>query len=377
MSSHTPSPSRFHALIVGGGTIGLSLAWELSQRGRSVAVLDSSDIGGGASWAGAGILPPAPRRQAVDPYEQLQAFSHQLHPEWARRLKQETGIDNGFRRCGGIYLARTLGEQATLAANHWWWQEHGIESHSLNSDQLTALEPSLSAFASSTFKSAWLLPDECQLRNPRHLKSLARACVDRGVNLFPNAPVKSIDATAEGVQLHTPHQTFFADQVCICSGAWARLALLNLGIDNGIMPVRGQIVLYRSPQPLLSHVVNEGHRYLVPRNDGLLLAGSVEEEVGYVNQTTEEAIQQIRRWAEGLLPALTDCTVERCWSGLRPGSYDTLPYLGHVPGHQNLFVAAGHFRSGLYLSCGTAVVMADLMLGATPAIDLHPFRVGR
>jgi glycine oxidase len=107
------------------------------------------------------------------------------------------------------------------------------------------------------------------------------------------------------------------------------------------------------------------------------LAGSVEEEVGYCCETTETALQVIQQWACSVLPQLQDLAVINRWAGLRPGSFDSLPYLGAVPGTKNMFVAAGHFRSGLYLSCGTAVVMANLMLGQPNTIDLWPFRPGR
>jgi len=179
------------------------------------------------------------------------------------------------------------------------------------------------------------------------------------------------------LQVTTAIGFFQAEQLCICSGAWARQTLQQHGLANGILPVRGQMVLYQCDRPLLNAVVNEGHRYLVARRDGHLLAGSVEEEVGYVIETTDVAIAQIRRWAEGVLPALKEQIVERTWAGLRPGSFDGFPYLGRVPGVENMFMAAGHFRSGLHMSCATAVVMANVMDGLPNSIDLHPFRVGR
>lgn len=388
MTLNDQATNQFQTIIIGGGVVGLSLAWELSRRRNSrsnpidrrpeIVIIEAGEAGGSASWAGAGILPPVAKVNAVDPYEQLRSYSQQLHAQWSEQLLAETGIDNGFRRCGGIYLASTVGEQATLAANNWWWREHGVDSELLDANRLIELEPQLASFARERLKSAWLLPDECQLRNPRHLRALAAACHQNNVSIRSQTPVMSLKPNDTGsVRVETPDAILTAEQVCICSGAWARQALLDLGIDNGIMPVRGQIVLYRGAKPRLNRVINEGHRYLVPRDDGLVLAGSVEEEVGYVNETTEVAIEHIRHWAEGIVPALRECSVERCWSGLRPGSYDSLPYLGCVPGWENLFVAAGHFRSGLHLSCATAVTMADLMLGIEPAIDLAPFRVGR
>src|ERR1700681_4609792 len=93
-------------LIVGGGVVGLSLAYESAAAGLSVRVIDRGPPGREASWAGAGILPPAGDTPTNDPLLQLHRLSNTLHAEWAQRLVDETGVDNGFRRCGGLYLAR-------------------------------------------------------------------------------------------------------------------------------------------------------------------------------------------------------------------------------------------------------------------------------
>lgn len=366
------------SLIVGGGVIGLSLAWELARRGQRICVVDAGEIGSGASWAGAGILPPSPQKGAVDPFEQLKALSHRLHPLWAQRLREETGIDTGYQRCGGVYLATSRAESATLAANSLWWTEHGIEFERWTNDRLLREEPGLSAVVGTGVMAAWYLPDECQLRNPRHLKALVAVGQNCGVNYVANCAMEDLvveEGSVAGIRANG--NVIRAQQVCICSGAWARMSLQQLGFSTGIMPVRGQMVLYRGETQLLKRVINEGNRYLVPRSDGRLLAGSVEEEVGYVIETTGDAIDHIRSWAERILPPLAECEVERTWAGLRPGSYDGFPYLGTVPSIDGLFVAAGHYRSGLHLSCATAVVMADLMLGQPATIDLHPFRLGR
>jgi glycine oxidase len=335
-------------------------------------------MGAGASWAGAGILPAAAKQPAVDPLEQLMALSHELHPSWAARLQEQTGIDNGYRRCGGIHLATTAAEAATLAANSLWWQGQGVEHQQWTADQLVQHEPALEHFVSGGLRSAWYLPDECQLRNPRHLKALAAACQKLGVTLLPSTPMQHLDVQGGRIAgVEVADGRLQAERVCICSGAWARHALTELGFASGIMPVRGQMVLYGSQQQLLTRIVNEGNRYLVPRSDGRILAGSVEEEVGYTIANTPEAIASIRGWAERTVPALAQCEVERQWAGLRPGSFDGFPYLGRVPGIENLFVAAGHFRNGLHLSCGTAVVMAAEILGQPGPINMHPFRIGR
>jgi glycine oxidase len=178
------------------------------------------------------------------------------------------------------------------------------------------------------------------------------------------------------VMVETSQGARQADQVCVAAGPWSRRLLEPLvGVD--ILPVRGQMVLFRCRQPLISHVINEGPRYLVPRDDGRLLAGSTEEEVGFDKSTTLEGVEELRQFACQLLPALRDEPVERSWAGLRPASYDGFPYIGSIPGSRRAFVAAGHFRSGLTLSTGTARVLAQLMCDEPPEIDLDPFRIGR
>ena len=147
------------SLIIGSGVIGLSLAWELVQRGQQVIVLESGEFAKGASWAGAGILPPTAKNYSPDTYEQLRSLGHQLHPEWSDRLKTRTGIDNEYQRCGGIYLARSAVESATLVGNQVWWQEHDIEFQKLTPAALSETEGSLREI-SDQIKSAWLLPDE-------------------------------------------------------------------------------------------------------------------------------------------------------------------------------------------------------------------------
>src|SRR5205809_988826 len=107
------------------GVIGLSLAWDLAKHGLAVHVIDHAEPGREASWAGAGILPDAKRKAWQHPYEQLRGLAAELHPQWADELKAATGIDTGYRPCGGLHLARTAGEAAALTAWAGMAQEEG------------------------------------------------------------------------------------------------------------------------------------------------------------------------------------------------------------------------------------------------------------
>jgi glycine oxidase len=120
-----------------------------------------------------------------------------------------------------------------------------------------------------------------------------------------------------------------------------------------------------------------GHEYLVPRGDGHVLVGSTEEHVGFEKRNTAGAIAHLIDLALTYVPSLAQATLERCWSGLRPGTKDGRPFLGLVPGYENLFLAAGHYRSGLQLSPTTGLVMSEMLLGHPPTIPLEAFRVDR
>jgi glycine oxidase len=365
--------------IIGGGVIGLSLAWELARRGSRVRIIDRGEPGREASWAGAGILPPASMSTALHPYDRLRALASSLHPQWANELRHETGIDTGYRRCGGLYLARTAGEAAALAAWAGTSREEGIDVQRVGLDELPSLEPGLALGSGpDRVRTAYLVPDEAQLRNPRHLQALLAACLARGVEVTPQVEVaQAVIERGQIAEIQTSGGPARAGRYCFTAGAWTGQLLAQLGISLNVLPIRGQMVLFRCERPPITRIVNEGSRYLVPRDDGRLLAGSTEEEVGFDKRTTPEAIHELTDFACQLVPELAAAEVERTWAGLRPGSFDGLPYMGPLPQLANAFVAAGHFRSGLYLSPAVAVVMSQLLRGETPEIDLGPFGVGR
>lgn len=372
-------PHESHDLLLcGGGVVGLSIALECAEHGWKVLVVDRQKIGMASSWAGAGILPAGATSVAVDPIEQLRALSHRLHREWAERLKQLTGLDNEYRQCGGVYLARTAGERATLAANRLWWDEHGIEYHKWSSTDVSDRIPALRELLSREPQAdTWFLPGDCRVRNPRHIQALVAACKRRNVQFMEHTEVLKMDVSSGVIAgAVTRDAVLRADRYCVTNGAWAAQMLETLELQCGVLPVRGQMILYRCEEMPFPMVINDGHRYLVPRDDGHVLAGSCEEEVGFDCRTTEEMLDQIRRWAESICPMLVGKQV-RTWAGLRPGSFDSYPYLGSLPSIENGWIAAGHFRHGLHWSTGTARLMHQCMSGEKTDIDIEPFCLQR
>ena len=177
--------------------------------------------------------------------------------------------------------------------------------------------------------------------------------------------------------VETDQGRLLAERYLIATGAWTDGLLEPLGLRPGVRPIRGQIALLNTGTaqrwPLLLH----GKRYLVPRGDGRVLVGSTEEDAGFEAHTTASAIAGLLDFAATLVPELGQAAVERCWAGLRPGSPDGKPFLGAVPGIDNLFIAAGHFRAGIQLSPATALVMKEVLLGEKATIALDDFRLDR
>lgn len=360
-----------HVLIAGGGVIGLTIARELAAVGFRVTLLDRQTCGREASWAGAGILPPACPGPRDDPLVRLTAAAQSLWPALSEELRDSVGIDNGFRRCGGLMLptqAVDLPELTFRPAEPTPWEEElaawqaaGTPVKRLDGRQLRELEPQLSR----RLTDGLFLPDLCQVRNPWHLRALAADCRRRGVQIVEGTAVERLWREGERVRgVETAFGRWEADRVVIACGAWSqRLLPPELGPPPVIEPIRGQIVLLRSPTPVLSRVVECGHRYLVPREDGRVLVGSTEERVGFDKQTTPEGVAGLRAFAGQLVPALRGAEQEQAWAGLRPQARRGRPIIGPVPGTEGLSVAAGHFRSGLLLSPITARLMRAHLCG--------------
>jgi glycine oxidase len=384
----TKQPQHSDLIVVGGGVIGLSIAWLAARRGLTVRLFDARSVGRGASWAGAGILPPGATRPTRDPVEALRSLSHKLFPDWCQELQTATGIDPELRMDGGLYLARSPAETASLIAQETWWEGLGIEYQRLDSGALSdhfpvlasqpKSEASTTASPKKNLPSGWFLPQESRLRNPRYLRALIAACRISGVSLHEHEAVKGWQPIPDSrLQVETPKGLYQTAHLCISTGAWTALLDEPRLKATGIFPVRGQMVLYRLAQPPFFSVINEGHRYLVPRDDGHLLAGSCEEEVGFDERTSDSMIRSLQSWAEELAPVLRSHPPVQTWAGLRPGSIDGLPMIGTMPDQPNISIAAGHYRHGIHWSPATAEIIVNLVLGTPPPLDLAPYRLLR
>ena len=360
--------------IVGGGVIGLSIAYVLAREGMRCVVYDQGEMGRQASWAGAGLLPALSERIDSSPLLALRSWSAVLYPEWSAILRESTGIDNGYRRTGGVDVARTDAEEADLRVAAGRWRREGVVFERMPPGDYVRVEPALNP----DLRAVYFLPDRAQIRNPRHLKALEASLRASRVELKAGTRIEGFETASGRVSgVRTSEGLQPVGAVVIAAGAWSGPLLAGLGAKLDTAPLKGEIVLLKSDRPLLRRIVEHGRNYLVPRDDGRILVGASEENAGFDTRPTPQAIRELLDEALMLCPGLASAEVERTWAGLRPGSVDTRPYLGHLRDFENLYVATGHKRAGLQLAPATAEVMADLILGRPPRIDLAPFAPDR
>jgi glycine oxidase len=203
------------------------------------------------------------------------------------------------------------------------------------------------------------------------MQALRRYLELRGVELIERtelAPLPIVESlttwrTVDGRELG-------ADKFILTSGAWSFELLKENALKLNIKPMRGQILLYQHP---LQHMVYREGFYLVPRRDGLLLAGSTLEDVGFDGSITESAREALVAKAEAILPELKGKPILKHWSGLRPGTPENLPTIGEHPAIKNLFLNTGHFRYGLTMAPCSAAMVAAMANGREPEIDPRPF----
>lgn len=355
-----------HALIVGGGLIGLLTARELRARGFDVTVVERGACGREASWAGGGILSPLHPWRFPDAVTALAAHSQAAWPGLAENLCGRTGIDPEYRPGGMIVIdADDPGEVRA------WAERHGVAADPLTHERVMAMLPGLQAPAGHP----WLLPDVASIRNPRLLRALRALVVGEGVTVRENTPVTRVAAEGgRAVGLDTASGRIGADAVVICAGAWSGPLLNGLGAEPpGIHPVRGQMLAFAAPKGLLERIVLTDTHYLIPRADGTVLAGSTVEEAGFDATPTDAGRAELLAAATRLLPPLADTPVRAHWAGLRPGSDDGIPTIAPHPVLAGLWVNAGHFRNGIVTAPASAELAGDLVAGRPPGVDPAPY----
>lgn len=359
---------NFEVVIAGGGLIGGAIALELALAGLRVAIFEQGDPGREASWAGAGILSPAPENPATIPLVPLGKASQALYPEFVARVEEISGQDVGFRAKGtleALFSRDAARELSTHVALHHGW---GLKAEAISAEDARQLEPALSL----ELEAAVLRPDEASVDNRSLTHAVLEAARKKGVEIFAQREVQGIWREKQRcLGLLLKDERVSADWTVIAAGSFcAKIA--GIGAYAPVRPAKGQMISLRDERVKIERVLWSDKIYLVPRNDGRILAGASVEYVGFDKNVTAGALVQILSSALELAPDLANARIDETWAGLRPDSPDHLPILGPTD-IDGLLIATGHFRSGILLTPVTAQLICEWVTQQRVSIDWERF----
>ena len=419
-----PSPGSSHepdVLVIGGGAAGLWCAYFLRLAGHSVTVLDRDAVGdpvacsygntgfvanGGVPLAGPAVLrrglfsvlrpddrlalrPTLDRRRlhwlwqlhrAGQP-EQVQRSAN-LMVELKRRSLEilhdlrvsdlphpdftAAGVVQAFKTAEAFARARRALPRAVAA---------GVRLRVLEPDELRALEPD------TEFDIAGALYNEGGgfLRVPSFIVSLARTLAEMGVEMVENCTVNGFEVSGRTVVgLRTDRGDFRPREIVVAAGSWSGSLARQLDVDLELQPVKGYTITVRRPDnaPRGLVLLVEGMVAVRPFEDQLRYGGDM-ALAGMDTSISRRRVARVLRTVHAHLPAMQRTETLQVWTGLRPCTPDSLPFLGRAPAYDNLTVAAGHGHSGMGLTPVSGLLVAQLIEGSQPSVDLAPFRLDR
>lgn len=361
-------------LVCGGGVSGMLVARGLSRHGASVQVVERGRCGREASWAGGGIVSPLYPWRYSDPVTALANRAQDAYPELAQALSDETGIDPELTECGLLMLDAEDHVEALS-----WAQRYGRPMEAWQAAQIYRREPGLAPGSGR----ALYMPAVANIRNPRLVRALAASLQShRAVEVHEQSEILRFETrgdrmTAVWLRQQGREIRLQSDAFVLAAGAWTGQLLDTLGLELPVVPVKGQMLLYRADRQLLSGVVLSKGRYLIPRRDHHILVGSTLEHAAFDKSITGQAADSLRASAEQMLPALSALPVQQQWAGLRPGAPDGVPFIGQIPGFSNVYVNAGHYRNGLVLAPASADLLVALLAGTKADVDPAPYDPAR
>jgi D-amino-acid dehydrogenase len=368
-------------VVIGGGVLGWSAAYELARAGIPATVVDRGDVGQ-ATAAGAGIIAPGTSFKAPDTSFSLAKAAVAHYPKLLAALAEDGETETGYETVGALFIATNDEEAARLPAALAIMRERR-DSGMANIGDVRMID---SAEARKRFPPLAYLPGaihvpEASRVNGRMLRdSLRRAAERRGVKFVTGNAVPVVEK-GRVTKVEVDGTSLPAGAVIIAGGAWSNALGDRLGVRLPVFPQRGQIAHLEIADADTSRwpiVVGYHSHYLLTFPQHRAVAGATREpDSGYDVRLTAGGVHEVLSEALRVAPGLATATVHEIRIGLRPFSPDQLPIIGRAPGLGNVYLATGHGPSGLQLGPVSAAAVVDLIQGKSPRVDLEAFGAGR
>lgn len=370
--SHNSSKA-FDVAIVGAGIVGAACAASLSREGLSVVVIDAGGFATGTTAAGMGhiVVMDDSEAQLV-----LTQYSQQL---W-KKLAGEMPASCEFEHCGTIWVAADEEEMVEVRRKHDFYETHGIATQILDEKALREAEPNLA----EGLVGGLLVESDSVVYQLTATKYLIDKAVENGSLVVTRIRVSEI---ADGKVTLENGDTIAAGKVINAAGAYAA----ELSPQLKVQKRKGHLVITERYPNFVSHQLIElgylksAHGKdadsvafnVQPRSTGQILLGSSRQFGADTSDIDNSIVSRMTTRAFEYMPKLRDIAAVRIWTGFRPATPDNLPYIGKLPGFENVFAAAGHEGLGITTSLGTAELLTDEILGRKPAISPEPYLPSR
>ncbi len=371
--AHLPSPelpAEAEIAVVGAGIAGLCTGLELARAGREVVVLDRGEPWGDASGANAGTI----SLQVKMP--EVLEVTRQAIGLW-QGLGEDLGIDVGFARPGGLRVATSEADVASLRRSAGLQQARGIEVELLEGEALGRLAPWLGAGVRAASHCPW-----DSFSNPLVAgHNLVRACAERG-RVVGHAGVEAIEKTGAAFRLSTAAGALRCRTLVIAAGAWCGRVAALLGVA---LPVAVDVNMLSVTEPaptLFDKIVTHigGILSLKQYPNGTCMIGGAWQgrgglESGRKELDYERLLHNIRLAAR-VVPALAELRVVRAWSGFEAVTPDALPLLGRLPGHDDAYIVGGA-RGGYSQAPAHGRLLAELIVSGRTSLPIEGFDPAR
>ncbi|SFE24378.1 glycine oxidase [Lentibacillus persicus] len=350
----------YDVIIVGGGVIGSSIAFQLSKRDYQVLIIEKDEIGQKASRAAAGMLGAQNELKSDSPLSSLSLQSRAMFPALAEELKSLSGIDIELLQSGILRIAQTKSESTRLKQAFAHQQESGEEALWLSGEQVKEKEPAIN----NAITGGLYMANDGQVNAPLFTKALAQSAVSLGADILEYTEVQEFLTENNHITgVNTTNGTFLADTVITAGGAWSNWLWEKTSVPLDLYPVKGECFSIRGNEHLITSSIFSESCYLVPKAGGRVIVGATQRPHNMDQSVPLEGLHSLMTSALQLVPELKHAKWETAWSGHRPQTADSLPYMDEHPEIQGLWLASGHFRNGILLAPLTGLLMADYIEG--------------